>query len=130
MIRRPPRSTRTDTLFPYTTLFRSRVRQRLSEKRNVQEVERLREVLAEVAPDAMCAFVEEDAPASSRYEKLINIKDRGQLFRVDVDTIERIDAAGDEMCIYTADNSTTLWETSEEHTEGTRVYDHVTTRWG
>src|SRR3546814_1611891 len=26
MIRRPPRSTRTDTLFPYTTLFRSQVR--------------------------------------------------------------------------------------------------------
>src|SRR3546814_8398283 len=25
MIRRPPRSTRTDTLFPYTTLFRSHV---------------------------------------------------------------------------------------------------------
>src|SRR3546814_1206747 len=34
MIRRPPRSTRTDTLFPYTTLFRSRLRtlvRRLSE---------------------------------------------------------------------------------------------------
>src|SRR3546814_1559946 len=27
MIRRPPRSTRTDTLFPYTTLFRSLPRQ-------------------------------------------------------------------------------------------------------
>src|SRR3546814_5416359 len=26
MIRRPPRSTRTDTPFPYTTLFRSRLR--------------------------------------------------------------------------------------------------------
>src|SRR3546814_5093924 len=26
MIRRPPRSTRTDTLFPYTTLFRSALR--------------------------------------------------------------------------------------------------------
>src|SRR3546814_7552602 len=26
MIRRPPRSTRTDTLFPYTTLFRSKIR--------------------------------------------------------------------------------------------------------
>src|SRR3546814_12172915 len=26
MIRRPPRSTRTDTLFPYTTLFRSQVK--------------------------------------------------------------------------------------------------------
>src|SRR3546814_15406773 len=29
MRRRPPRSTRTDTLFPYTTLFRSKVRQKL-----------------------------------------------------------------------------------------------------
>src|SRR3546814_2279403 len=29
MIRRPPRSTRTDTLFPYTTLFRSNIRQNL-----------------------------------------------------------------------------------------------------
>src|SRR3546814_13365237 len=28
MLRLPPRSTRTDTLFPYTTLFRSRVRLR------------------------------------------------------------------------------------------------------
>src|SRR3546814_2654575 len=26
MIRRPPRSTRTDTLFPYTTLFRSQLK--------------------------------------------------------------------------------------------------------
>src|SRR3546814_5731012 len=29
MIRRPPRSTRTDTLFPYTTLFRSLARHAL-----------------------------------------------------------------------------------------------------
>src|SRR3546814_1361179 len=28
MIRRPPRSTRTDTLFPYTTLFRAHARDR------------------------------------------------------------------------------------------------------
>ncbi|MBB4641321.1 LytR/AlgR family response regulator transcription factor [Rhizorhapis suberifaciens] len=91
-----------------------RVRQRLAEKRNVQEVERLREVLAEVAPDAISDFPEEDTPASSRYEKLINIKDRGQIFRVDVDTIERIDAAGDYMCIYTADNSLILRETMKD----------------
>src|SRR3546814_11733260 len=32
MIRRPPRSTRTDTLFPYTTLFRSQ--KRIGELRN------------------------------------------------------------------------------------------------
>src|SRR3546814_11751905 len=37
MIRRPPRSTRTDTLFPYTTLFRSmlRVARRLGESEPV-----------------------------------------------------------------------------------------------
>src|SRR3546814_15639775 len=41
MIRRPPRSTRTDTLFPYTTLFRSRVKRGLSvlEPLTVQEGE-------------------------------------------------------------------------------------------
>src|SRR3546814_18821489 len=30
MIRRPPRSTRTDTLFPYTTLFRSHMVRRVA----------------------------------------------------------------------------------------------------
>src|SRR3546814_10727741 len=30
MIRRPPRSTRTDTLFPYTTLFRSQEQQTMT----------------------------------------------------------------------------------------------------
>src|SRR3546814_8197476 len=40
MIRRPPRSTRTDTLFPYTTLFRSAfgalaLRDDLAERRRV-----------------------------------------------------------------------------------------------
>src|SRR3546814_4897924 len=34
MIRRPPRSTRTDTLFPYTTLFRSSTGKELSGKPN------------------------------------------------------------------------------------------------
>src|SRR3546814_8294664 len=35
MIRRPPRSTRTDTLFPYTTLFRSEPAQPLLHLRGV-----------------------------------------------------------------------------------------------
>src|SRR3546814_6595286 len=33
MIRRPPRTTRTDTLFPYTTLFRSAVAGQMLERR-------------------------------------------------------------------------------------------------
>jgi len=92
-----------------------RARERLSEKRQVAEAERLREVLAEVAPEAMPDMAAEtETPAASRYEKLINIKDRGQIFRIDVDTIERIDAAGDYMCIYTADTSLILRETMKD----------------
>src|SRR3546814_3810624 len=41
MIRRPPRSTRTDTLFPYTTLFRSAEHQRLARAHgDLPEIER------------------------------------------------------------------------------------------
>jgi two-component system, LytTR family, response regulator len=93
-----------------------RVRQRLTEKRGVEEVDRLKEVLAEVAPDAVDEMATADSGemASNRFEKLINIKDRGQIFRVDVDTIERIDAAGDYMCIYTGDNTLILRETMKD----------------
>src|SRR3546814_14319278 len=41
MIRRPPRSTRTDTLFPYTTLFRSH-RQQLGADRVGRGLDRAR----------------------------------------------------------------------------------------
>ena len=91
-----------------------RVRQRLAERKGVEEAGRLKEALAEHAPEAAEAMVDgttDEGPSSSRYEKLINIKDRGQIFRVDVDSIERIDAAGDYMCIYTGDNTLILRET-------------------
>jgi len=91
-----------------------RVRQRLSEKRGAGEVEKLKEVLAEHAPDAVTDLSEGGEVASSRFEKLINIKDRGQIFRVDVDTIEMIEAAGDYMVINTGDNSLVLRETMKD----------------
>jgi two-component system LytT family response regulator len=94
-----------------------RVRQRLSEKRGAEEAGKLKEVLAEVAPEAadqVSAASGDDTHAANRYEKLINIKDRGQIFRVDVDSIEKIDAAGDYMCIYTGDNTLILRETMKD----------------
>src|SRR3546814_13600713 len=46
MIRRPPRSTRTDTLFPYTTLFRSRDELHVGDAVPLDESERLQRVEA------------------------------------------------------------------------------------
>jgi two-component system LytT family response regulator len=90
-----------------------RVRTRLAEKRSAEEAEKLKDVLAEVAPDAM-ENMPSDEESTARYEKMINIKDRGQIFRVDVDSIEHIEAAGDYMCIYTGDNSLILRETMKD----------------
>src|SRR3546814_7302135 len=47
MIRRPPRSTRTDTLFPYTTLFRSGGG---DDEQRFQEFGRLKQKTAEPDP--------------------------------------------------------------------------------
>src|SRR3546814_10612242 len=38
MIRRPPRSTRTDTLFPYTTLFRSQLARLIADFREISHL--------------------------------------------------------------------------------------------
>src|SRR3546814_11479980 len=56
MIRRPPRSTRTDTLFPYTTLFRSTdecvdIRRLGSEAENLFDII-ARRFIAALMPDA------------------------------------------------------------------------------
>src|SRR3546814_7361954 len=91
-----------------------RVRLRLSEKRNVEEIEKLKEVLAEVAPEAAENMSDGGELASNRFEKLINIQDRGQIFRVDVDTIESVEAEGDCMCIKTGDNTLILRETMKD----------------
>src|SRR3546814_15447434 len=59
MIRRPPRSTRTDTLFPYTTLFRS-VRRR--NRSGAEDIEGLRLVGTERHDAAAGKEVVADAP--------------------------------------------------------------------
>ncbi|NTZ43593.1 response regulator transcription factor [Altererythrobacter sp. SALINAS58] len=91
-----------------------RVRIRLSEKRSAEEAEKLKNVLSEVAPGAAEEYAEGEGESADRFEKLINIKDRGQIFRVEVESIEYIEAAGDYMCIYTGDNSLILRETMKD----------------
>src|SRR3546814_11038530 len=57
MIRRPPISTRTDTLFPYTTLFRSCVHQRQTYRRlrrtgRARRIRRARPVACRLKPQS------------------------------------------------------------------------------
>jgi two-component system, LytTR family, response regulator len=92
-----------------------RVRDRLAQKNAQAEVERLRMVLKSVDPAssgnsaAMAA-----AMTGGNFEKVINVRDRGQTFRVEVDSIERIDAAGDYMCIHTGGQTLILRETMKD----------------
>ncbi len=91
-----------------------RVRVRLAEKKSSEEADKLKNVLNEVAPDRAEELSEGEGESADRFEKLINVKDRGQIFRVEVDSIEHIEAAGDYMCIYTGDNSLILRETMKD----------------
>ena len=91
-----------------------RVRTRLAEKRMCEEAERLAARLAEMDPNAVSELQPPSEPSSDRFEKIINVKDQGQIFRVDVDTIERIDAAGDYMCLTTAEQTLILRETMKD----------------
>src|SRR3546814_15356704 len=64
MIRRPPRSTRTDTLFPYTTLFRSTVFSSAAELGGIQ---------VEDQPKDMDrpSFIRMDPPGHTRQRKVV-----------------------------------------------------------
>src|SRR3546814_991276 len=67
MIRRPPRSTRTDTLFPYTTLFRSLpVTGNLQDGRTRQPAMREQQVFQEFATRAARAGTERDFQRHAR----------------------------------------------------------------
>src|SRR3546814_6837269 len=85
MIRRPPRSTRTDTLFPYTTLFRSGgaylarvlawhgriVPRRGGDARNLGQLPRRgRAILRVVVDDAIAAVARVDGRTRSALEPL------------------------------------------------------------
>src|SRR3546814_15016530 len=69
MIRRPPRSTRTDTLFPYTTLFRSIVG--LEARQAV--VDRLEDILAVERGHAVAARPRRSEEHTSELQSLMRI---------------------------------------------------------
>src|SRR3546814_11004310 len=117
MIRRPPRSTRTDTLFPYTTLFRSRFREDLYYRLNVVPVhipplrERRDDIASlcdhfvrryaadrrvpppEISGEAMAALQAHDWPGNVRelrnvIERVMILAPSDRLGRIDADMLQ------------------------------------------
>src|SRR3546814_8723383 len=85
MIRRPPRSTRTDTLFPYTTLFRSEVG-KLDKKwaafaeNEAGAVDRIRIEISEIAQAAGMSLTE--------FRRVVNMVQKGERERSEEHTSE------------------------------------------
>src|SRR3546814_15857755 len=73
MIRRPPRSTRTDTLFPYTTLFRSEARHSVEGTRDPRRRRRRRRVRQRLGGDHLQGQAE-----GSRHHLLLDVGSRAR----------------------------------------------------
>src|SRR3546814_2267223 len=94
MIRRPPRSTRTDTLFPYTTLFRSRS----AEASDLQIVE-----------DAFGSF----APFEHRGDDEVRAADRSEEHTSELQSLMRISYA--VFCLKKKNNQTNKIQITTPH---------------
>src|SRR3546814_6499297 len=92
MIRRPPRSKRTDTLFPYTTLFRSVIR---FDRPNVQYEQPLYSAVSralERRPDAFFDVVAV-SPQSGNAGRAALINDRSEEHTSELQSLMRISYA-------------------------------------
>src|SRR3546814_7597948 len=84
MIRRPPRSTRTDTLFPYTTLFRS-----CSSPTTFQRWLHFRSI----APIASCEGDPPSAATSSSRQRCLCVRVRSEEHTSELQSLMRISYA-------------------------------------
>src|SRR3546814_9439571 len=96
MIRRPPRSTRTDTLFPYTTLFRSAVGGFVGPRANLNYE----------------AQFWQPSPQANRKIRELSVTDDG--FHIGI--VEKIGQLVEAISVIDVDGHSTGLERSEEHT--------------
>src|SRR3546814_10026639 len=92
MIRRPPRSTRTDTLFPYTTLFRSGAEILILDEPTAvltpQETEKLFQILRKMK-ERGCAII----IITHKLQEVLAISDRSEEHTSELQSLMRISYA-------------------------------------
>src|SRR3546814_13367100 len=113
IIRRPPRSTRTDTLFPYTTLFRSLVGKEIGAEKLVERRGDLRRLLfhhlagarLEIAPEAF----EHRLPlrATARHVVEFLLQPRGEII-ADIAFEEAFEEGGEQAPAFFGDEAVFL----------------------
>lgn len=96
-----------------------RARKALHQKTVIEQNARLVRLVEEMEdpPKEILSAILEAPKAPRRggaYERFLSIKDRGRITRVEVTDITFIDAAGDYMCIHTADKTHILRATMKE----------------
>jgi two-component system LytT family response regulator len=98
-----------------------RVRAQWQQRQAVAQREQLLALLAdlkgkgEIAPDAFASLASGgEAPAARRYATMLPIRSGRETIRLDVSTIDWIDAAGDYMCLHAAGETHVLRATMKE----------------
>src|SRR3546814_13290345 len=114
MIRRPPRSTRTDTLFPYTTLFRSVHRRARRVDAAVERIDRL--LAADLPGDrGQQALLRRAQDLRAGDHKGEGAGAEGDL------SVAPLAAAVDVECRTLVDDAGDHWETEDAHRRGAAV---------
>src|SRR3546814_2090672 len=124
MIRRPPRSTRTDTLFPYTTLFRS-VEEEDADVHSLIDPQAIypgddrlgvKGAGAAVDADGQRPGIGVAGPAARRGEQPVQQRQGQIIDGFPAQILQRLECGGFARARHACDQEDPCWNRSEEHT--------------
>ncbi len=90
---------------------REQIQERITIEQNAKLIDLIRSLDNSPTLELSQIINSQELLNENHYETHLNIKDRGQITRVDVSTIEWIDAAGDYMCLHAGGKTHILRET-------------------
>ncbi|PHZ83914.1 DNA-binding response regulator [Paremcibacter congregatus] len=101
----------TDRLHETMNRVREAIKERITVEQNAKLIELIRSMDNPPTLELSEIINTQELVNENNYETHLNIKDRGQITRVDITTIEWIDAAGDYMCLHADGKTHILRET-------------------